>query len=149
MNKFIQIVTGCVALTLGLTLNAQLPLAPSGTYGGPLPQPAPYSQFTTSFWNHGTGVLYDRLTTVEAGFDVNADVTPDFIVACPGIGANWSGSSTYSVGRVEVRSGTNGSIIHQFVSANHDKFGTVACGMGDVNGDGRDAPSYLVLIPLA
>lgn len=69
---------------------------------------------------------------VSSAGDVNADGTPDLVIGV------LVGSSRFR-GRVEVRSGTDGSILHLFDGAqSYDFFGLGADGVGDVNGDGFD-----------
>ncbi len=119
----------------------------------PNPEPARESLFTTRFRHKDTGVVYAPGTQVHRAGDVNNDGTPDFIVSMPPIGANWNGPASLNTGTVFLRSGIDGTIIHQlfgsvYNTSQYSSFGHAACGMGDVNGDGfGDVAVSVVAIP--
>ncbi|MEM1450111.1 MAG: integrin alpha [Planctomycetota bacterium] len=79
---------------------------------------------------------YDRMGWwLDATEDLNGDGRRDWIVS-----AGFPQSSTGPVGRVEVRSGWNGAIVHSFVPAtlgpNFNRIGDRVGGTPDLDGDG-------------
>jgi hypothetical protein len=59
--------------------------------------------------------------------DIDGDGVPDLLIGAPAAG-----------GRVEVRSGRDGSILHAAVGAVGDRLGDALAGLGDFDGDGWD-----------
>jgi len=87
-----------------------------------------------TLWTFDGAVNGDRLGTVVAGVgDVNGDGRPDILTAS----REAAGGGTQR-GIVRVYSGLNGAILHTLNgTANSQRFGLAADGMGDVTGDGR------------
>ena len=74
----------------------------------------------------GPGEEYG-FAVAEVG-DLDGDSVPDLAIGAPGAGG----------GRVEVRRGSNLSLLHEEFGAGQDRLGASVCGLGDVDGDGRD-----------
>lgn len=75
--------------------------------------------------------------------DVDGDGVPDIM-----IGAPYAGGEVGGVGRVDVRSGTDGTILFHFFGANQgDYLGWSVAGIGDVDRDG--VPDLIMAAPLA
>ncbi len=74
--------------------------------------------------------------------DIDGDGFDDVAAGAPGLdGPN--GSSTPNYGRLTVYSGVDGGLIYEYMgSSDWENVGTSVCGMGDVNGDGRDDFAY-------
>ncbi|MCB9831800.1 MAG: FG-GAP repeat protein [Planctomycetes bacterium] len=79
---------------------------------------------------------YERLgSAVAAAGDVNGDGIPDFLYGAPK--ADWP--SDPGPTKVYVRSGLDGSLLHEFSGAvTGDEYGQSVASAGDVNGDGFD-----------
>lgn len=70
-----------------------------------------------------------RLGIVAAAGDVDADGTPDLLMAA---------NSAIGVHEAHVVSGATGAFLYSFVGTPGEGLGTGMCGLGDVNGDGFD-----------
>ncbi len=74
--------------------------------------------------------------------DIDGDGYDDVAAGAPGLdGPN--GANTPNYGRLQVFNGVDGGLIYEF-SGNSDwqNVGTAVCGLGDINGDGRDDFAY-------
>ncbi|KAA3614534.1 MAG: hypothetical protein DWQ01_02180 [Planctomycetota bacterium] len=71
---------------------------------------------------------------LDSAGDVNGDNVQDLL-----IGAREDETIDWGSGRVEVRSGADGSLLHELIGLNRlGHFGDSVAGAGDVNGDGYD-----------
>jgi hypothetical protein len=81
-------------------------------------------------WDGPAGKFY-AYAVADAG-DTNGDGVSDVLVGNPGDG-------NPNPGAVELRSGTDGTLLHTFLGDQpNSEFGTAVASAGDVDGDGRD-----------
>ena len=74
--------------------------------------------------------------------DVDGDGYDDVAAGAPGLDGP-GGQNTPNYGRLQVFNGVDGGLIYEYMgSADWQNLGLAVCGLGDVNGDGRDDFAY-------
>ncbi|MCA9281050.1 MAG: FG-GAP repeat protein [Phycisphaerales bacterium] len=145
----------CVTVPVGVANNASTSIASAGDIDNDghddiivgMPKHAPNGKVVVLSGSDGNvlfefeGVLSGYLfgNSVRSIGDINADEVPDFVIGAPG-------GPGQNAGYIQVRSGLNGAVLHQW-GAGTKQYGFAMAAAGDINND--TVPDIAVSAPFA